>query len=286
MTDRYAVIGNPIAHSKSPQIHKMFAEQTGQDISYEAILAPLDGFVATVERLRKEGYKGCNVTVPFKYEAFQLATQLTVHADVAYAVNTLKLNFDGDTILGDNTDGLGLVRDIQFNLGITLKNKRVLLIGAGGAASGATLPLAHAGANITITNRTADKARTLATRSALIESNSKYDNATKNYTGKLNVLGCSYDDLVGQQFDVVINATSAGLSDSELPLPPTIFAPGALAYDMMYGRETPFMEFAREHGAVVSDGLGMLVEQAVESFFIWRGVRPKSAPVITALRLS
>ena len=286
MTDRYAVIGNPIAHSKSPQIHKMFAQQTGQDISYEAILAPLDGFAATIERLRKEGYKGCNVTVPFKFEAFQLATQLTVHADVAHAVNTLKLNFDGDTILGDNTDGMGLVRDIQFNLGITLKNKRVLLIGAGGAASGVTLPLAHAGANITIVNRTEDKARTLATRSAFIESNSKYDTATKNYTGNLKVIGCHYNDLVGQQFDVVINATSAGLTNEMPDIPKTIFASGALAYDMMYGRDTPFMRFAREHGAaVVSDGLGMLVEQAAESFFIWRGVRPETAPVIAALRL-
>jgi shikimate dehydrogenase len=293
MTDRYAVIGNPISHSKSPEIHTMFAEQykgkpAGDMVYRDRILSPLDGFKAKVMELREKGYKGCNVTVPFKFEAFQLATQLTPLAQVAQAVNTLKFNFDGDTILGDNTDGTGLVQDILHNLKITLNNKRVLLIGAGGAASGVTLPLAHAGANITIVNRTADKARTLATRSALIESNSKYDNATKNYTGKLNVLGCSYDDLVGQQFDVVINATSAGLTDSELPLPPTIFAPSALAYDMMYGRETPFMKFAREHGkhlgVQVSDGLGMLVEQAAESFFIWRGVRPETAPVIAALR--
>jgi shikimate dehydrogenase len=272
MTDRYAVIGNPIAHSKSPQIHKMFAEQTGQDISYEKIEASLDGFAATVERLRKEGYKGCNVTVPFKFEAFQLATQLTPLADVAQAVNTLKLNFDGDTILGDNTDGTGLVRDILFNLGITLNNKRVLLIGAGGAANGVSLPLVHAGTKLTIVNRTAEKAQTLA--SSLISD-------------KSIISGCGFDEIGSQQFDVVINATSAGLTDSDIPLPPTIFAPGALAYDMMYGRETPFMKFAREHGAaVVSDGLGMLVEQAAESFFIWRGLPPKTAPLIAALRLS
>jgi shikimate dehydrogenase len=269
MTDRYAVIGNPIAHSKSPQIHKMFAEQTGQDISYEAILAPLDGFAATVERLRKEGYKGCNITVPFKFEAYQLAKEFHEYVYAARAVNTLK--FDGDTILGNNTDGTGLVRDIQSNLGITLNNKRVLLIGAGGAAYGVALPLRDAGAILKIVNRTADKAQALA--SGLKSNNT-------------NISGCSFDDLAGHQFDVVINATSAGLTDSELPLPPAIFAPGALAYDMMYGRETPFMKFARKQGAaIVSDGLGMLVEQAAESFFIWRGIRPETAPVIAALRL-
>ena len=269
MTDRYAVIGNPISHSKSPQIHKMFAEQTGQDISYEAILAPLDGFAATVERLRAEGYKGCNVTVPFKFEAYQLARKYPTHVYAAQAVNTLK--FDGDTILGDNTDGTGLIRDIQFNLGITLNNKRVLLIGAGGAAYGVALPLRDSDAILKIVNRTADKAQALA--SGLKSNNT-------------NISGCSFDELADHQFDVVINATSAGLTDSELPLPPTIFAPGALAYEMMYGRETPFMKFAREHSAaVVSDGLGMLVEQAAESFFLWRGERPDTAPIIATLRL-
>ncbi len=268
MTDQYAVIGNPIAHSKSPEIHRMFAEQTGQDISYEAILAPLDGFAATVERLRKEGYKGCNITVPFKFEAFQLATELTERAQVAQAVNTLK--FDGDIIQGDNTDGTGLVRDIQFNLGITLNNKRVLLIGAGGAAYGVALPLRDAGAILKIVNRTSDKAQALA--SGLKSNNT-------------NISGCSFDELADHQFDVVINATSAGLTYSTLPIPPSIFAPGALAYEMMYGRETPFMKFAREHGAaIVSDGLGMLVEQAAESFCWWRGVRPDTAPVLAKLR--
>ena len=281
MTDKYAVIGNPIAHSKSPQIHKMFSKETGQDISYEAILAPLDGFATTVERLRNEGYKGCNVTVPFKFEAFKLATRLTVHAEIAQAVNTLKFNFDGDTIFGDNTDGTGLVRDILFNLGITLNNKRVLLIGAGGAAYGVALPLAHTGAKLTIVNRTADKAQTLAFRT----SNKAQELATNDAPVETRFSGCGYDEIIDQQFDVVINATSAGLTDSGLPLPSTIFAPGALAYDMMYGRETPFMKFASEHGAaIVTDGIGMLVEQAAESFFIWRGVHPETAPVIAALR--
>jgi shikimate dehydrogenase len=266
MTDKYAVIGNPIAHSKSPQIHKMFAEQTGQDISYEAILAPLDSFVATVERLRKEGYKGCNVTVPFKFEAYQLAKKYHEYVYAAQAVNTLKL--DCDPIQGENTDGTGLVRDIQSNLGVTLYSKRVLLIGAGGAAYGVVLPLRDAGAQLTIVNRTVDKARELA---ASHKSN--------------DVIASGYDELDGKQFDVIINATSTGLTGEMPPLPSGNFASGALAYDMMYGRETPFMKFAREHGAtVVSDGLGMLVEQAAESFFIWRGVRPDTAPVITVLR--
>jgi len=267
MTDKYAVIGNPIAHSKSPLIHRMFAEQTGQDISYEAIEAPLDGFAATVERLRKEGYKGCNVTVPFKFEAFQSATELTERARAAQAVNTLK--FDGETILGDNTDGAGLVRDIEQNLGINLHGQHVLLMGAGGAAYGVVLPLLAAGAGLTVVNRTPEKSQQLGAAFAT--------------QGQINV--CSYAELGGKAFDCTINATSAGLTGSEIPLPETVFAPGALAYDMMYGRETPFMKFAREHGAaIVSDGLGMLVEQAAEAFFLWRGVRPKTAPVISALR--
>ncbi|HUW00257.1 MAG TPA: shikimate dehydrogenase [Gallionella sp.] len=270
MTDRYAVIGNPVSHSKSPLIHTMFAGQTRQDISYEAIEAPLDGFAATVERLRGKGFKGCNVTVPFKFEAYKLATRRSALAAAAQAVNTLKLNFDGNFILGDNTDGTGLVRDIVFNFGIALKNKRVLLIGAGGAAYGVALPLAGAGAKLTIVNRTADRAHALAAGISTLQS---------------IISSGSFDDIAGQQFDAVINATSAGLSGSELSLPPAIFAPGALAYDMMYGRETPFMKFAREHGAAcVADGLGMLVEQAAESFLIWRGIRPDTAPVIEALR--
>ena len=263
MTDRYAVIGNPISHSKSPLIHSLFAKQTGEDIRYEAIEAPRDGFAATIARLRDEGYKGCNVTVPFKFDACKTATRLSARAQAAEAVNTLK--FGNDAIDGDNTDGAGLVRDIEQNLGVLLHSKRVLLMGAGGAASGVVLPLLSAGATVTVANRTAGKACELA----------------EKFPG---VSGGGYGDLSGRQFDVVINATSAGLSDSEIPLPSGIFAEGALAYDMMYGRQTPFMTFAQEQGARVADGLGMLIEQAAEAFFIWRGVRPDTAPVIAQIK--
>ncbi len=268
MTDRYAVIGNPIAHSKSPQIHKLFAQQTGQDISYEAILAPLDGFAATVEQLFQEGYKGCNITVPFKEHAFQLSIEgITIFksedVDNARAANTL--NFMDGTIEIENTDGVGLVRDLAQNLGVNLSGKRLLLLGAGGAARGVILPLRRAGAKITITNRTVDKAHHLASIFSLSS--------------------CSYSELTGKQFDLIINATSSGLSDEMPPLPADIFAPGAIAYDMMYGRETPFMRFARAQGAaMIADGLGMLVEQAAEAFYIWRDVRPDTITVMTELR--
>jgi shikimate dehydrogenase len=287
MTDRYAVIGNPISHSKSPLIHSMFAEQTGEDISYEAIPAPLDGFAAKIEELRAKGYKGCNVTVPFKFEAFgyvlHLHGQPTDRASTAKAVNTLR--FDGETVSGDNTDGVGLVADIRRNYNFTLKGKRVLLMGAGGAAWGVVLPIFLEGVdNITVVNRNKEKA---------LEINEFYfqyyaDNLASNPELSRNnepFKACNYEELNGQQFDIVINATSAGLTNSELPLPTNIFAPYALAYEMMYGRETPFMKFAREHGAaIVSDGLGMLIEQAAESFYIWRKVRPDTAPVLAALR--
>lgn len=289
MTDRYAVIGNPIAHSKSPQIHAMFAKQTGQDISYEAILAPLDGFAATVERLRKEGYKGCNVTLPFKSEAFGYVPNrhgsLTERASTAKAVNTLK--FDGETVSGDNTDGVGLVTDIKRNYNFSLIGKRVLLMGAGGAAWGVVLPIFLEGVNnITVVNRNKEKADGIQEFYFQYYASNLASNPelSKN---KEPFKACRYDELDGQKFDVVINATSSSLSNEMPPLPPGIFVPGALAYDMMYGKETPFMKFAREHGAaVVTDGLGMLVEQAAESFWWWRGVRPETAPVIEALRLS
>ncbi len=276
MTDRYAVIGNPISHSKSPLIHKMFAEQTGQDISYEKIEAPLDGFAAAIAQLRKEGYKGCNVTVPFKFEAFNCATELSDRAKSAEAVNTL--SFAGAAIRGDNTDGAGLVRDIEKNIGVNLKDKRVLLMGAGGASYGVVLPLLSADSSLTIANRTASRAVELAM---------KHPNSA--------IQGSCYADLNGLQFDIIINATSSGLTDEMPPLPLSplsakggsggIFAPGSLAYDMMYGKETPFMAFARANGAaIVADGLGMLVEQAAEAFYIWRGVRPDTQAVIAALR--
>jgi shikimate dehydrogenase len=266
MTDRYAVIGNPISHSKSPLIHRLFAEQTGQDISYEAIEAPLDGFAATVARLRKEGYKGCNVTVPFKFEAYEIADERSERARSAQAVNTMLL--EAARIIADNTDGAGLVRDIEHNLAFSLRGKELLLMGAGGAAYGVILPLLDAGARITVANRTADKAQQLAA----------------DYADRGQISGCGYDALQGRRFEVVVNATSSGLNNELPPLPEDTFQAGALAYDMMYGRETPFMAFARRHDAQVADGLGMLVEQAAEAFFIWRGVRPDTRPVLDKLR--
>lgn len=273
MTVRYAVIGNPIEHSKSPLIHQAFARQTGQDIAYERVLAPIDGFPGTVAALIAQGFGGANVTVPFKLEAFALANQLTERAHDAGAVNTLIFTTDG--IVGDNTDGVGLVTDIQQNLKVPLAGKRVLLIGAGGAAEGVLHPvLEQRPSLLVIANRTLDKALRMVKK---IEEQGDFRYVSVN--------AYAFDDLQGQSFDIVINATSAGLSDSQLPLPPGIFAPGALAYDMMYGRETPFMAFARTHGAaMVADGLGMLVEQAAEAFQVWRGVRPQTAPVIAQLR--
>ena len=268
MTDFYAVIGNPIEHSKSPVIHHAFAELTHQDIQYERVLAPLDNFAGTVHALIAQGFKGANVTVPFKLEAFALAQRLTERAQDAGAVNTLIFTQEG--IIGDNTDGVGLVRDITENLGVSIKGKRVLLIGAGGASEGVLHPLLAAQPELLIiTNRTLDKALNMVKR---VEA--------RDEMLYVSVNAHAFDDLAGQQFDIVINATSAGLTDSQLPLPEDIFASGALAYDMMYGRVTPFMAFAHQHGALVVDGLGMLIEQAAEAFYLWRGVRPDTAPVI------
>ena len=283
MTDKYAVIGNPIAHSKSPQIHRMFAKQTGQDISYEAIEAPLCDLVEFKKfienNLIAKEFKGCNVTVPFKFKAFRIANDVSNEVidavDSGYeadAVNTLV--FSDNKITGCNTDGIGLVRDIEQNIKFPLKNKRILLIGAGGAAAGVLHPLLEASQiSLVIYNRTLEKATSLK---KTVEQHDKFR--------LFSIRAVEFGGFGDEQFDVVINATSAGLTGSEIPLPETIFASGALAYDMMYGRETPFMRFAREHGARVADGLGMLVEQAAESFFIWRGVRPDTAPVIAALR--
>jgi shikimate dehydrogenase len=266
MTDAYAVFGNPIAHSKSPLIHAAFARQTGQDIRYTALLAPLDGFRETVEAFRDGGGRGANVTVPFKEQAFALATRRSERAEMAGAVNTL--SFDGAGILGDNTDGAGLVRDLANNLAIGLASKRILLMGAGGAARGVILPLLEqAPAALYIANRTADKAAALA----------------KGFARHGEISGGGYDGLPGP-FDVVINATAASLAGELPPLPATVFAGGALAYDMMYGRDTPFLAFARSREARTADGLGMLVEQAAEAFFLWRGVRPETRPVIDMLR--
>lgn len=271
MTDKYAVIGNPVEHSKSPLIHQSFAKQTEQDLSYEKILAPLDGFEDKVFELIALGYKGVNITVPFKLQAFQLATKLSERAQLAGAVNTL--SFNGIDIVGDNTDGAGLVRDIEHNLHIQIADKRVLLIGAGGAAEGVLKPLlACKPALLVITNRTLVKAEAMVSKVEVAAGTS--------------VCVCALDDLHAQQFDIVINATSVGLSDSELPLPPTIFSQDCLAYDMMYGRETPFMRLAQSHGARVVDGLGMLVEQAAEAFYGWRGIRPSTPAVMRAIKES
>lgn len=266
MTDRYAVFGNPIGHSLSPRIHAAFARATGQDMVYEARLAPLDGFVTAVEAFRAEGGKGANVTVPFKVEAFHYARSLTERAKLAQAVNTLK--FEETDILGDNTDGVGLVRDITVNLGQPLEGRRVLLLGAGGAARGVVGPiLGERPAELFIANRTPEKGKAMAAQ----------------FAAAGQVAGGGFDAIPGR-FDIVINATSSGLSDDMPPLPAMVFAPQALAYEMMYGRVTPFMSFAAAHGARVADGLGMLVEQAAEAFFWWRGVRPATRPVIDALR--
>lgn len=262
MTDRYAVFGHPVAHSKSPRIHALFAAQTGQDLSYEAILAPLDGFADAVRAFMRAGGQGANVTVPFKEEAFRLANTLTPRAQAAGAVNTL--SFAGDTIRGDNTDGAGLVRDIETRLGCVLAGRRILLLGAGGAARGVIQPLLEKRpASFFIANRTAAKAARLA--------------------AEFGIEGGGFDGLVERRFDLIVNATSAGLADAVLPVPTFSFAPGCLAYEMLYGRETPFMAQARAARAKVADGLGMLVEQAAEAFFVWRGVRPDTAPVRTAL---
>ena len=273
MTDRYAVIGNPVEHSKSPDIHSAFALQTGQDMDYSKIFAPVDGFTRTIEIMRENGFKGANVTVPFKLEAFHLVNQLTERAHDAGAVNTLVFNSGG--IYGDNTDGVGLVRDIQQNLHISFQSKRVLLIGAGGAAEGVLHPILEQHPQmLVIANRTLDKALTMVKK---VEEQGDFRFVSVN--------AYAFHDLPGQAFDIIINATSTGLSDAQLPLPHDIFAEDSLAYDMMYGRETPFMAFARQHGARhVSDGLGMLVEQAAEAFFIWRQIRPETRPVIAALR--
>jgi shikimate dehydrogenase len=276
MTDRYAVFGNPIGHSKSPRIHALFAAQTGQDISYEAILAGREVFTEVVRAFIAAGEgpaKGANVTVPFKEEAFRLATRRTPRAEAAGAVNTL--SFEAGTISGDNTDGAGLVRDLKNNLGCEPAGRRILLLGAGGAARGAILPLLlESPAELVIANRTEETAARLALEFANLP----------DCMVTVKPDGTGFPNLAGRQFDLVINATSAGLSGAVLPLPTFVFAPHCVAYEMVYGRETHFMAQALAAGARVADGLGMLVEQAAEAFFIWRGVHPHTAPVLMALR--
>lgn len=265
MTDRYAVIGNPIGHSKSPLIHGAFAQATGQDIEYTAIEGPLDGFRATVEAFIGTGGCGMNVTIPFKLQAFEIATDPMESARLAGAVNALK--FEGGRIYAQNFDGLGLVNDIQRNLGVSLAGQRVLICGAGGATRGAILPIAaQKPAVIAVANRTAARAHGLKA----------------DFAAHAVLQTGGYDELAGETFDVVLNATSTGLSKDELPLPAGVFAAGALAYDLVYGKGlTPFLKQAQAAGVTqLADGVGMLVEQAAEAFEWWRGVRPDTQPVI------
>lgn len=267
--DQYAVMGNPIAHSQSPRIHALFATQTGQRLEYRAIQVEPGGFAAAARAFRDAGGKGLNVTVPFKQDAWVFADLLSARAERAGAVNTL--SFEPGGVRGDNTDGPGLVRDLKINHGCPLAGRRILLLGAGGAARGVLQPLlAEQPAQLVIANRTAGKAAELALR-----------------FGDLGpVTGCGFADLAGRSFDLVVNATAAGLSDAVPPLPDGVLAADGWCYDLMYGREpTTFVRWGWERGAVQSlDGLGMLVEQAAEAFHLWRGVWPETQPVIAALR--
>ena len=279
--DRYAIVGNPVAHSKSPEIHAAFARQTAQNMVYERIFCELDAFAETVRRFQAEGGKGLNITLPFKHQAFDFATRKSVRAELAGAVNTLAFSASGNPgagdTAGDNTDGAGLTRDISVNLGYPLRGKRVLLLGAGGASFGVAGPLlGEAPRVLVIANRTLSKAQALVQRFAKLTAGREMSASSYAALGAF----------AGMKFDVVINATSAGLSGDMPALPDNLFAPGALAYDMVYGKTTPFLRFAQgcASGVQIADGLGMLVEQAAESFLIWRGVRPATAPVIAALR--
>ncbi len=269
MTDRYAVMGNPIAHSKSPQIHARFAAQTGQDLAYEAMLVATDGFVEAVAAFRAKGGKGLNITVPFKQEAWQIEAERTPRAQRAGAVNTLCF-LDGGRVLADTTDGVGLVADLLQN-GLPLRGQRVLILGAGGAVRGVIEPiLEQQPALLVIANRTVAKADELVQIFADI--------------GALSAVG--FDGLAGQQFDLIINGTAASLEGEVPPIPDDVLAAGGSCYDMMYGKDaTAFQRWAMQHGAAQAlDGLGMLVGQAAESFYLWRGVRPEVAPVIQQLR--
>ncbi len=268
MTDRYAVIGNPINQSKSPLIHARYAQACAQDMTYSTLEAPLGGFAGAVDAFRAAGGRGLNVTAPFKIDACAYATHLSERARLAGAVNALK--FDGDAVWAENFDGVGLVRDVTHNQGVALRGQRVLLLGAGGAARGALLPLLREQPKqLTLVNRTLGKALTLAADVAAVAP----------------VRAGGYNDLVGQSFDLVINATSASLRGELPPVPASVFAPGSLAYELAYGKGlTPFLRLAHSAGVKrLADGVGMLAEQAAEAFLWWRGVRPDARPVIAQL---
>ncbi|GGY88450.1 shikimate dehydrogenase (NADP(+)) [Cellvibrio zantedeschiae] len=269
MTDQYAVFGNPINHSKSPAIHRQFAEQTGQDLHYAKQLVAEDEFVKTVQAFFAQGGKGLNVTIPFKVEAFGFAQELTPRAQRAGAVNVLALQTDGK-ILGDNTDGIGMVHDMH-NLDWEIQGKRVLILGAGGAVRGILQPLlAEHPIQVVIANRTLSKAEELVAE----------------FHDLGDVKASSFEQLAGEKFDLIINGTSTSLSGDLPPLPADLLNPNAYCYDLMYGAEpTVFLKWALENGAAkIADGLGMLVGQAAEAFYLWRHIRPEVVPVITALR--
>jgi len=270
--DLYAILGNPVEHSQSPFIHAQFAAQTGQALRYERLLCPLDSFATAVKAFAEGGAKGCNITVPFKFEAYALAAKRSDRARLAGAANVLR--FDADGWFGDNTDGIGLVRDIEQNAGVALAGKRLLMLGAGGAAAGALGPLIAARpAELVLANRTVAKAQ------ALVESHADW--AAQH---GVRLVATGLDDC-GTGFDVLVNGTASSIAGAEVPVAPTVLAPGALALDMMYGAKAQgFLDWAAAHGARPRDGLGMLLEQAVEAFHVWRGVRPEGAPVLKSLR--
>lgn len=268
--DHYCVIGNPISHSLSPQIHRAFAEQAGQQLDYQALLVPEDAFAETLRALGKQGVRGANITLPFKYEAWTICDRRSAGAERAGAVNTISFAEDG-TLHGDNTDGIGLVRDLRDNLNVTLRDREILIAGAGGAVAGIIDPLFdEQPAGIVIANRTLARAQSIAER----------------FADRGSISALVYEDLAGRQFPLIINGTSLSLHNQLPPLPDAVLAESGFVYDMMYQQQpTCFMRWAAAHGAAgSSDGLGMLVEQAAEAFNIWRGVRPDSQPVITRLR--
>jgi len=270
--DRYAVIGNPVGHSRSPFIHTRFAQATGQALSYTRLQCPIDGFARAVKRFADSGARGCNVTVPFKFEALGLAARSTERATLAGAANTMR--FDAEGWLADNTDGVGLVRDIERNAQVALAGRRVLLIGAGGAAAGALGPLLLARPRtLIVANRTRARAEHLVQRHAAL-------------AGAEGVaLDATTPEACGEGFDVVVNASASSLVQAPVPVRPDVLAPGALALDMMYGPPAQtFLDWAMAHGARARDGLGMLVEQAAQAFWLWRGVLPETGPVIGELR--
>jgi shikimate dehydrogenase len=269
--DQYCVMGNPVEHSKSPWIHARFAELMGQELRYDKRLVALNGFIDGIRTFRAEGGKGCNVTVPFKFEAALLAARRSPRAELAQACNTLR--FDEGGIFGDNTDGIGLASDIAHNAGIDIAGRDILLVGAGGGASGVLGPLVEGRPRrIVVANRTLAKAATLIARHAALAAS----HGTALEISALDVAG---------MFDVVVNATATSMSGAAVPVPASVLKPGALACDMMYGPAAQgFLRWASENGAVPRDGLGMLVEQAAEAFLVWRGVRPPSARVLAELR--